>query len=101
MSVMGGEDAVGWDASPRECVPRKRTQHAMAEEAFQVMKSLRQGYEDRDEHLHFGDLTASKIRKLNTDYANTTVQHMIFNLLHDAEHGRYDYPPNTINMQNM
>ena len=101
VSIMEGEVAVGPEASQRERVSRKRTQNAMAEEAFQVMKSLRQGYQNRDEYQHFGDLIACKIRKLNTDYAKITVQHMIFNILHDAQNGKYDYPTNITNIMDL
>lgn len=71
----------------------KRKKNQMAEEAYEVMKSMVKSQENRDEYNVFGEIVACKIRKLPTDYSKSTVQHLINSILYDAELGRYNNPP--------
>lgn len=45
----------------------------------------------RDEFFIFGEHIANKIRKLPSVHAQNTVQHLISNLLYEAELGKYNY----------
>lgn len=49
----------------------------------------------RDEFNIFGDHIANKIRKLPTIHAQNTVQHLISNLLYEAELGKYNHRERT------
>lgn len=49
------------------------------------------GIGGRDEFNIFGEHIANKIRKLPSTHAQNTIQHLISNLLYDAELGKYDY----------
>lgn len=71
----------------------KKDSTSMAEEAYQVMKSLSQKNEDRDEYDNFGQHVACKIRKLSTTYSKSTVQYHINNIIYQAELVQYDQPP--------
>lgn len=64
----------------------------MANEAYEVMKTLVGKKVERDEYQIYGEHVACKIRKLTTDYAKSTVQHIINNILYEAELGKYNYP---------
>lgn len=46
--------------------------------------------QSRDQFDVFGELVAHKIRNLDNRYAKTTVQHLINNLLYNAELGKYN-----------
>lgn len=61
------------------------------------MKSMVNKQEKRDEYNVFGEIVACKIRKLQTDYSKSTVQHLINNILYDAELGKYNNPPQPYN----
>lgn len=65
----------------------------MAEEAYEVMKSLVSKQGQRDEYHVFGKHVGYKIRKLPTDYAKSTVEYLINNILYGAKTGKYDYLP--------
>ena len=101
MSIMERADTVGPSTSTSVRVNRKRRQDAMAEEAYDIMKTLRQGYESRDEYHHFGELIACKIRALSCHHARNTVQNIIQNTLYNAEQGMYDKPTPTTQQQHM
>jgi len=75
----------------------KRKNNQMAEEAYEVMKSVVNRQEKRDEYYVFGEMIACKIKKLPTDYSKSTVQHLINNILYDAELGKYNNPPQQYN----
>lgn len=62
-------------------------------EAYEVMKSLVCKQGQRDEYHVFGEHVGYKIRKLPTDYAKSTVEYLINNILYEAETGKYDFPP--------
>lgn len=49
------------------------------------------GIGGRDEFNIFGEHIANKIRKLPSVHAQNTVQHLISNLLYEAELGKYNY----------
>lgn len=72
---------------------QKRKKNPMAEEAYEVMKSLVCKQGQRDEYHVFGEHVGYKIRKLPTDYAKSTVEYLINNILYEAETGKYDFPP--------
>lgn len=61
-----------------------------------VYKKNQQGASvQTDDFDIFGELVARKLRKLRTPYAQATVQHVISNILYEAEIGQYDIPTNT------
>lgn len=101
VSIMERADTVGPSTSTSVRVNRKRRQDAMAEEAYDIMKTLRQGYESRDEYHHFGELIACKIRALSCHHARNTVQNIIQNTLYNAEQGMHDKPTPTTQQQYM
>lgn len=47
---------------------RKLQEDNNAEEEYQDMKTLQQGYESKDEYMHFGELIACEIKRLNRDH---------------------------------
>lgn len=49
--------------------------------------------QNRDDYSVFGEHVANKIRKLSNPRTQATVQHLICNMLFDAEMGRLDQPP--------
>lgn len=67
------------------------------EEVYNIVTSLQK---DRLERSHnkpdkfdiIGELVAQKLRSLPTPYAQSTVEHLIHNLLYDAEMGQYNEP---------
>lgn len=63
------------------------------QEAYSIMKTMYENKVERDECQIFGDLVATKLRKLNTDHARNASQHCISNILWEASLGRYDHPP--------
>jgi hypothetical protein len=69
----------------------------MAEEAYEVMNSMVKSQENGDEYNVFGEIVVCKIRKLPIDYSKSTVQHLINNILYDAELGKYNNPPQQYN----
>lgn len=73
--------------------PTKRTKTSMANEAYEIMKTLTNKKVERDEYQIYGEHIACKIRKLSTDYAKSTVQHLMNNILYEAELGKYNHPP--------
>ncbi|CAH1970835.1 unnamed protein product [Acanthoscelides obtectus] len=63
------------------------------QEAFAIMKTIYHNKMERDGFHIFGELVSNKLRNLKTDYARNTVEHMISNILFEANMGKYDYPP--------
>lgn len=63
------------------------------QEAFAIMKTIFQNKMERDGFHIFGELVSNKLRNLKTEYARNTVEHMISNILFEANMGKYDYPP--------
>lgn len=67
------------------------------QEVYNIVTSLQK---DRLERSHnkpdkfdiIGELVAQKLRSLPTPYAQCTVEHLIHNLLYDAEMGQYNEP---------
>jgi hypothetical protein len=53
--------------------------------------------ESRDEYTLFGEVVASKIRKLPTAYERYLVQHKINTLLFEAEMGQFSFVSNKCN----
>lgn len=78
---------------------KKRKENQMAEEAYAVMKSLVNKQGQRDEFHVFGEHVANKIRKLPTDYAKSTAEYLINNILYEAETGKYNFPPQIFSPQ--
>lgn len=74
----------------------KRRKNQMAEEAYEVMKSMVNRQEKRDEYYVFGEMIACKIKKLPTEYSKSTVQHLINNISYD-ELGKYNNPTQQYN----
>jgi len=72
---------------------QKRKKNSMADEAYEVMKSMVSKQRERDEYHVFGEHVGHKIRKLRTNYAKSTVEYLINNILYEAETGKYDFPP--------
>lgn len=64
-------------------------------EPYEVMESSFNSTNsaEKDDCQIFGEYVASKIRRLRTEYAKNTVQHLINNILYDAFLGKYDSPP--------
>lgn len=75
----------------RKTVKRKRE----TIEPYEIMESTFNSTNtpERDDGQIFGEYVASKLRKLRTEYARNTVQHLINNILYDAFLGKYDSPP--------
>lgn len=57
------------------------------------MKKLFNERNDRNEYHIFGEQVGCKVSKLPTNYSKITVQHLINNILWEAELGKYDHPP--------
>ncbi|KAK7072330.1 hypothetical protein SK128_019299 [Halocaridina rubra] len=76
----------------RKCQKRKYNDDSMVQEAYNVMKTLQNRCNERDEHQAFAEFIAYKLRGLKTQHARSTVQHKIHNILHYAEMGHYDNP---------
>lgn len=74
--------------APKSSVKRKRD----GMDPFEIIESSYSPAE-RDECQIFGEYVSSKIRKLRTEYAKNTVQHLINAILYDAFLGKYDAPP--------
>lgn len=63
-------------------------------EAVAVMREIQaKSSQNRDDYSVFGEHVANKIRKLSNPRTQTTVKHLICNMLFDAEMGRLDKPP--------
>lgn len=62
------------------------------EEAYNLMKELRDNKRQRDNFDVFGEHVACKIRSLNSPFAQNTVEHIISNTLFEASMGKYDNP---------
>lgn len=60
------------------------------------MTKIFQGRKERDEYDIFGEQVACKLRKLS-NYGKITVQHIINNVLWEAELGKYDNHPSISN----
>lgn len=76
----------------RKCQKRKYNDDTIVQEAYNVMKTLQNRSNERDEHQAFGDYIAFKIRTLKTQHARSTVQLKIHTILQYAEMGHYDEP---------
>ncbi|CAH1991676.1 unnamed protein product [Acanthoscelides obtectus] len=63
------------------------------QEAFAIMKTISHNKMERGGFHIFGELVSNELRNLKTDYAGNTVEHMISNILFEANMGKYDYPP--------
>nr|CAH7739630.1 unnamed protein product [Callosobruchus chinensis] len=68
------------------------------EEVYNIVTSLQKDRLDRsrnkpDKFDIIGQLVAQKLRCLPTPYAQSTVEHLIHNLLYDAEMGKYNNDP--------
>ncbi|KAK4874306.1 hypothetical protein RN001_013666 [Aquatica leii] len=62
------------------------------EEAYIFLKELQQKQHLKDNFSIFGEHVACKIRRLKTEYAQNTVEHLIGNILWEASTGKYDQP---------
>lgn len=65
--------------------------------ADEVMKSMLNRQEKRHKFHIFREHIVCKIRKLPTDVSKNTVQHLINNILYDAELGKYNNSPQKYN----
>lgn len=68
-------------------------------ELYKSMKSVDNSHQERENKIVddfdvFGDIVARKLRRFRTRCAQITVQHLINNILYEAEMGRYDEPIN-------
>nr|CAI5829116.1 unnamed protein product [Callosobruchus analis] len=68
------------------------------EEVYNIVTSLQKDRLERsrnkpDKFDIIGELVAQKLRCLPTPYAQSTVEHLIHNLLYDAEMGKYNNDP--------
>ncbi|XP_066999016.2 uncharacterized protein [Anabrus simplex] len=61
-------------------------------EQNEVLEHVSTVKKERDNFDIFGELVAHKLRHLRTDYARTTVEHLISNILYEASMGKYDFP---------
>lgn len=61
-------------------------------EAYALMKDLQNQKKSRDKFHVFGEHVAFKIRGLRTEQAQNTVEHLICNILWEADMGKYDQP---------
>ncbi|XP_030755050.1 uncharacterized protein LOC115881632 isoform X2 [Sitophilus oryzae] len=68
---------------------------SISEDTFNMIKSVyqeAQRAELRDKYTIFGELVSHTIRNLKTNFSKATVEHLISNILYQAQIGAYDYP---------
>lgn len=71
----------------------KRQNSNIAAETYNMIKSLQNKTQERDEFSIYGEHVACKLRKLATSHAQIMTQYHINQILHFAELGSYNYPP--------
>lgn len=70
----------------------------IANEAFEVIKSTSMSINKKKEtSFMYSENIVCKIKKLPIDYYKNTVQHLINNILHNAELEKYNKPPQQYN----
>lgn len=71
--------------------PRQEKRRKHSNDFYHHSPPSYMGSGGRDEFNIFGEHIANKIRKLSSTHAQNTVQHLISNLLYEAELGKFNF----------